>query len=221
MKKLLVFLAFISLISRAAFSQKVVYDQNHFTAVSENAAVRNAAELTHNQYLQKIGDNLQSINTSAGTIILAQTMIYNSLSNVNSALKDGLALKNIASIVSDMSGYTTQMLTMAKSQPYLLLFAENMATQMELRSAALLADVSGFILSGKDILADYNSRDQLLRKVTQELQILCSLLYGAYRAMFWAGQQSLFKTLNPFAGYLNTDRQIVDNIIANAKFLKK
>lgn len=203
-------------------AQKVVYDKKHFTAVNENGAVQNAAESTHNQYLAKIDGNIQNINTNAGSVILAQTLIYDGLRNVNSALKNGIAVKNIAIIISDIMDNSEKMMEMAKGEPYLLLFAEDISNDMKFRSSRLVTDVSAFILKeGDNMLADYNSRDQLLKRVTQELQIISSLAYGAWRAMYWAKQRGLLKSVNPYAGFINHDRTIVEDIINNAKYLKQ
>lgn len=147
-------------------------------------------------------------------------MIYNGLSNVNSALKDGLAVKNMAVIIADMTGYINQALTMAKSEPYLLVFAGNMASEMRTRSLALVTDVSGYVLKeGNNVLADYNSRDQLLRKVITQLQILDGLAYGTWKAMYWAKERGVIASLNPFANFISQDTRIVNQIIQNAKYL--
>ncbi|MFD2146293.1 hypothetical protein [Mucilaginibacter antarcticus] len=197
-------------------------DYQHLIAVSQNAAVRSSAELTHDQYLGKINNNINDLNTNVGSVILAQTMIYQGLSNVNSALKDGLAVKNIAVIIADMTGYINQALIMARSEPYLLVFAGNMAGEMRTRSLALVTDVSGYVLKeGNNVLADYNARDQLLRKVITQLQILDGLAYGTWKAMYWAKERGVIASLNPFANFISQDIRIVDQIIQNAKYLKQ
>lgn len=203
-------------------AQRVVYDAKHFGVINENGAVQNAAEATHNQYLEKIDGNIQSINTNAGSVILAQSLIYDGLRNVNSALKNGIAVRNMAVIISGILKNTSRMMEMAKGEPYLLFFAENISRHMEFRSTKLLNDVSGFILKeGDNVLADYNSRDQLLRRVTQDLQILSSLAYGAWRAMYWAKQRGIVRSVNPYAHFINQDRSIVEDIIRKAKYLNQ
>ncbi|TKC08020.1 hypothetical protein FA048_12720 [Pedobacter polaris] len=205
-----------------AIAQRLVFDRAHFNIVNENGAVRNAAEITHNQYLGKIDNNLQDINVNVGSVVAAQTMIYQGLSNVNSALKNGLAVKNMAYIVADIVSYSSKMVEMGKAEPYLLLFAENMGRQMKARSFSLVNEVSEFILKeGSNVLMDYNARDQLLRKVTKELQIIAGLTYGAWKAMYWAKQKGIIKSLNPWAAYINNDKIIVNDIIRNAKYLKQ
>lgn len=205
----------------SADAQRVVYDKKHFQTVNENAVARQAAELTHNQYLEKINQNLQTINMNVGSVVVAQTIIFDGLSNVNSALKNGLAVQQLGTIVADLINYSNQMVQMGRSEPYLLLFAEDFGNQMKARSVRLVTEVSGFVLQeGSNILADYNSRDQLLRKVTQELQLLVSLAYGAWKAMYWAKEWGIVKSLNPFQNFINKDRQHVEDIIREARYLK-
>lgn len=220
MKRTLSLIFFLA-IGPVLFAQQLVYDARHFQAVIENGTVQSAAELTHEQYLNKINDNLQAINTNVGSVVLAQTMIFEGLSNVNSTLKEGLAMKNLATIVSDIVSYSDAAVRMGKSEPYLLLFAEHNADEIKARAARLLTDVSGFMLQedGK-ILADYNSRDQLISHVRQELQIIDGLAYGAWKAMFWAREKGVFSSLNPFAAFVSRDKAIVDDIIRNTKYLK-
>jgi len=202
-------------------AQEYVIDPQYLASVEANQAVRMSAEQTHNQYLNKINNNLNNLNINVGSVVTAQTIIYNGLANVNSALKDGLEVKYMATITSDMISYLDQALALAKAKPYLLLFASGIANEMKFRAVLLVTDVSGFVLKeGSNVLADYNGRDQLLRKITIQLQILDSLAYGAWRAMYWASQQSLLATLNPWQAYINKDKLFVQQIISNAKYLQ-
>ncbi len=212
------------LFSSGAFAQgyEIVYDYQHFESVTANAAVRSAAESTHENYLGKINNNITDLNTNVGSVVLAQTMIYQALSNVNSALKDGLEVKNMAVIIADMTGYINQALALAKDDPALLLFANQIASQMRVRAVTLVSDVSGFVLKeGSNVLADYNARDQLLHKVIQQLQILDGLAYGAWKAMYWAKERGIIASLDPFAAYINRDKIFVSRIIQNAKYLRQ
>jgi hypothetical protein len=218
-----ILLVFIYLLAgEDSLAQEVVFDPQHFLSAASNGVVRSSAESTHEQYLGKINTNINDLNTNVGSVVLAQTMIYEGLSNVNSTLKDGLAVKNMAVIIADMTGYINQALAMAKSEPYLLLFADNIANEMKTRAVAMVTDVSGYVLKeGDNVLADYNARDQLLHKVTTQLQILDGLAYGAWKAMYWAKERGIIASLNPFQDYINKDITFVSQIIQNAKYLKQ
>jgi len=210
------------LYSGMAQAQQYVVDPWHFAAVAENAVVRSSAEATHDQYLGKINNNITDLNTNVGSVVLAQTIIYRSLSNVNSALKDGLAVKNMAVIIADITSYVQQALSLARSDPALLLVANGITAQMRARATMLLSDVSGYILKdGNNVLANYSARDELLHNVTQQLQILDGLAYGAWRAMYWAKERGIISSLNPFAGFINQDKTFVNQIIQNAKYLRQ
>lgn len=221
-KQIFLFVLFAFCIKLSATAQQYVLDEKYLVSVEANQAVRMSAEQAHNQYLGKINNNIEDLNTNMGSVVLAQEMIYNGLSNVNSALKDGLEVKYMATITADMIGYLNQALALGKSDPYLLLFATNIANEMKVRSVALVSEVSTYVLkSGNNILADYNGRDQLLKKVTNTLQILDGLAYGAWRAMYWAKQRGIIATINPWQDFINKDKYFVQQIIINAKYLKE
>jgi hypothetical protein len=203
-------------------AQQYVVDTKYLTSVLANTSVRNSAEATHNNYLGKINTNLNTVNTNASTVVAAQTIIYNSLSNVNSALKDGLAVKNITHITGDIIYYLDQMMELAKDDPALVLFVSQYQNYMGPHITALVSDISGFVLKeGGNMLADYNARDQLLRKIIQQLQMIDGLAYGAWRAMYWAQQRGVLASANPFAGWINKDKNLANQIIINAKFLQQ
>jgi hypothetical protein len=222
MKCIILFLLSTLGISLSGHAQQYVFDPKYFASVEANQAVRSSAEETHNQYLGKINNNVENLNTNVGSVVLAQTIIYNGLSNVNSALKDGLEVKYMATITADMISYLNQALALGKSDPYLFLFATNIANEMKVRSVALVSEVSSYVLkSGDNILADYNGRDQLLKKVTNTLQILDGLAYGAWRTMYWAKQRGIIASINPWQDFINKDKYFVEQIINNAKYLKQ
>jgi len=205
---------------RPLIAQQYVVDPWHVSTVAQNAAVRSSAESTHSQYLGKINTNINDLNTNVGAVVLAQTMIYEGLSNVNSVLKNSMTVKNMSVTIADMTNNINQVLALAKNDPYLLRFAGNMASEMSHRSMALVSDVSAFVLKeGSGVLADYNARDELLRKITMQLQVLDGLSYGAWKAMFWAKERGIIASLDPFAGFINQDKAYVTRIIQNAKYL--
>ncbi|NHA02533.1 hypothetical protein G7092_01930 [Mucilaginibacter sp. HC2] len=205
-----------------AMAQEMVIDPQHLLVVQENQAVRMAAEGTHQDYLKKINDNVNTINANESSVVAAQTLIYNALANVNSVLKDGLMAKQIARTTTDIIYYLNESMMLAKDDPLLLLVTVKIQNEFGPKATAMVSDISGFILkSDGNVLADYNGRDQLLRRVVQQLQILDGMAYGTWKAMYWAKERGVLKTLNPFASYINKDRAFAAQIIQNAKFLNK
>lgn len=218
MKKLIIIL--FACQCNGALAQKVVFDFRHLQAVTQNAAVRSSTEAVHDHYLGNIRDNIDDLNTNVAAVVLAQHMIYQSLANVNSALKNGLTVKAMAATIADMSGYINQAIRLAAEEPYLLAFATQQAGDLRKRALGILSEVSGYILrDDNNILADFNARDQLLRQVSHQLQIMAAIAYGAWKAMFWAKQQGLVTSVNPYSAYISQDRLLVAEIIRNANYL--
>lgn len=204
------------------FSQRVVYDAGHHAIITENSFVRTTAALGHQSYLEKIENSLNQINLNAATVVTAQELIYSGLSNVNGALRNGLMLQSMYSTCDQIILYCTAMVEMGRKEPYLLLFAEDMAREVALRSGRLITEVSGFVLKqGDNVLMDYNARDELMKRISDELHIISALCYGAWRAMYWTSQRGIIRALNPFAGFINSDKRMVEDILLKAKYLKR
>ncbi len=74
----------------ASHAQELVFDPQHLAAVAENTLARSSAETTHQDYLGKIGTSANQTNTDLAVVLLAQQTMYHALTDVSSALRDGL-----------------------------------------------------------------------------------------------------------------------------------
>jgi len=206
----------------SVFAQRVVYDAGHYAIITENAFVRTSAALTHQSYLEKIENSLHNIHLNAVSVVTAQELIYSGLSNVNGALRNGLMLQSMYRTCDQIILYSTAMVEMGRKEPYLLLFAEDMAREVTMRSGRLITEVSSFVLKqGENVLMDYNARDELMKRISDELHIISGLCYGSWRAMYWTRQRGIIRALNPFAGFMNSDQRMVEDILLKAKYLKR
>ncbi|MBB5440644.1 hypothetical protein HDC92_004347 [Pedobacter sp. AK017] len=204
----------------SGFAQRVVFDRDHFNIVNENGAMRLAADNIHNSYLNTVNGRLSDIKLNLASVVLVQNLILGSLKEVNQALKEGLAVVQIGRLTSEIVSESNQMISIASSDPYLLLFAEDVAAQVKNRGLRLVTEVSDFVLKeGEGVLMDYEKRDFLLRKVSLELQVIRSQVYSMGRAMYWAKFNGVLKTANPYRNFFNQDRQKADQIIRDARHL--
>lgn len=208
----------------SAFAQgnvSIIYDAKHLQIVNENGFIRTSAEMTNNSYLESINNRLNDININLGAVTLIQNIIHKSLSQVDGAVRTGLAIQQIGSLLREIIGECKSIAITAKGEPYLILFAQDVIVQTKSRSMNLAAEVSDFILrEGKNVLMDYGKRDALLNKITLELRVIRGLSYSLQRAMVYAKQRGILASVNPFHDFINQDVRLVNDIIFNVNMLK-
>ncbi|MET0573992.1 MAG: hypothetical protein ABWZ79_21415 [Pedobacter agri] len=203
-------------------AQMIVFDRDHFLTVNENGMVRISAEMATHNYYDTIHERLSDIKINIGALVLTEELIYRSLTQVDQGMKSILAVKEISTLIAEIFSETNQMIAFASKHPHLLLFAEQVSSQLRQRGAALVENVSSVVLSEKsDLLLNFEKRDALLKKISLELRVIRALVYSMRKSMYWASQRSLFSQLNPFRNFINIDRQLVLKIINNYKTLKK
>lgn len=205
-----------------SIAQRVVFDRNHFAIVNENGAVRSAAESTHNSYLGTIKNRLDDITLNISSVVMVQHLIHSSLTQVNQALRSGIAIRQIGQISSEIIQESNLMIQTASGAPHLLLFAEDVARQMKDRGVRLVSEVSAFVLKeGENVLMDYEKRDALLRKIILELRVMRALAYSMQRSMYWAKINGVLKTANPYRDFINRDTRLVNDILYKYNLLKQ
>ncbi|WP_230383845.1 hypothetical protein [Pedobacter endophyticus] len=203
------------------FGQRIIFDRGHFNIVNENGAVRLAAENTYGSYLNTINNRLSDINLNLGAMVMVQSLILSSLREVDEGLKSAIAVKQISSLVAEISSESAGMIAIAKSDPHLLLFAEDISRQVKDRGISLFSQVSAFVLKeGEDVLMDFEKRDALLKKIALELRVIRALIFSMKKSMYWAKMNGVFRSLNPYQGFIDQDLRLSNDILFKSKFLK-
>jgi hypothetical protein len=220
MKVLLIGLLLI--VARSTFSQQVVLDRTHLSAVMANGAMRSASESLHQRYLQGSMDHFDRIKTRLSPLISAQELIFQSLSQADGALRDALIVKDIISLTQQNLTEAMALLNDAYQNPQLSLFAEQSTRMLLNRSTALYTQLAEFVLrESAQALINHESRDALLKKISLELRVIRTLLYSARKSLFWAKVNGFFRTVNPYKGFIARDHQLADEILYHLKSIKK
>ena len=188
-----------------------------------------AHSATIDNQLNRTNSNLTLIQRGqlavSGQLVIVndlQDRIYRGLSEVSGILHSLSTIKEIADIGLDIVDDVQQTVVMARSNPVYLLFAEEGAREFKTRATALAIEVSGFALKGgSSVLMDAGERAKLLNHIASELRILRGIAYGMHRAMYWARMQGLWRSLNPWDNWINMDVRIANDVIREAKYLKR
>jgi hypothetical protein len=214
------FLLTISVV-RPLKAQVVYVDPTTAAAMALHSAVINGQLGTTNQKLGLIQSTQLTVTSQLAIANSIQLQIYRGLSEVSSVMNSLLALKDITDISSDIFSDINKAADLVKTAPALAVFAAQGAGEFKTRAIALGTEVSTFILQGGEKnLMDSGERAKLLHRMVDELMIIRGVAYGLYRTMFWARQRGLLNALNPYAGFINIDTRIGDDIIGNTKYLK-
>ncbi|WP_431294505.1 hypothetical protein [Pedobacter sp. P26] len=203
-------------------AQRLVFDRGHFAIVNENGTIRLAAENTYGNYQNTINNRLSDINVNLGAVVMVQSLILSSLREVDQGLKSAIAVRQIGNLVAEITLESNGMLAMARSDPHLLLFAEDVARQVKNRGIGLFSEVSSFVLKeGENVLMDFEKRDALLKKIALELRVIRALVFSMKKSMYWAKMNGLLHSLNPYQDFINQDLRTADDILFKSKLLKQ
>lgn len=209
-------------VTRIVSAQQLVVDPTVSAAITVNAGIINGQLNTTNNKLDLIQKGQLAVSSQLAIVNTLQSKIYQGLSQVASVINNLATIKEIAECGSDIVSDVEASVALAKSDPVLLLFAEQGARDFQARAAALAADVSAFVLKGgTSNLMDSGERGKLLNHIASEMRILRGIAYGMNRAMYWAKINGVFRSLNPWADWQNQDVRIANEVLTNAKYLKQ
>lgn len=221
MKIIIILILLPLLLYKAVFGQEIVVDPATSAAIAVNSSVINGQLNTTNNNLSLIQKGQLAVTGQLVIVNDLQNKIYTGLSQVASVISNLTSIKEIASCGTDIINDVGQAVTIAKSNPVLLLFAEQGAREFQTRAVTLSADVSAFVLKGGNNLMDAGERGKMLNHIESEMQILRGIAYGMGRAMYWARMRGIWASLNPWEEWKNMDVQIANDVINNAKYLKQ
>lgn len=220
MKKLSIFLT--CLLSALQLKAQTIYvDPTTAAAMAVHTGVINGQLNTTNNKLTLIQSGQLAVTSQLAIANTLQQQIYRGLSEVSSVMSSLLAVKDIKDISSDIVTDANKAINLADDNPVLLLFAQQGANEFRNRASSLVTEVGTFVLQGgKTNLMDSGERAKLLNRIVNELMIIRGVAYGIYRTMYWAKQRGILNSLNPYAGFINIDQQIGDDILNSSKLLK-
>jgi len=205
----------------ASLAQELVVDPAVSAAIAVNAGAINSQLNTTNNKLNLIQKGQLAVSSQLVIVNDLQNKIYKGLSQVASVINNLTTIKEIAECGTDIVKDVEASVTLAKSDPVLLLFAEQGARDFETRATTLAADVSAFVLKGGNNLMDSGERGKMLNHIADQMRILRGIAYGMDRAMYWAKINGIFRSLNPWAEWQNQDVRIANDVLTNAKYLKQ
>ncbi|WP_240469834.1 hypothetical protein [Cyclobacterium sp. SYSU L10401] len=216
-------LTFLVLMLTSVLAQAQVYvDPAVSGAQATHAAVINTQLNNTNERLTLIERGQLAVTGNLTVVNNMQEKLYEGLTEVSAILTNLADVKEIARIATGISGDVRDIVELAHTNPEFLVFAQQNASLFQQRATALALEVQQFALKGgKDNLMDAGERAKIINTILNELLILRSYTYGMYRSMQFASMKGLFKSLNPFQGYVEMDLAIMNDILRKREVLTR
>lgn len=221
MKKII---SFVLLSLLTAHSSKL-YSQLYTDPVLDGITVTNG--VLENQAYSDMKSNQNKITelqtATAATVTFInewQKKMYNGLLYVSSTVKNAYQIIECYQALQKIYDYESKMLSEAQQNPLALTFSLKYQELMVTKAIQYYNDIDQLILKEDDdkLLMDAGERTKLLNRALTDLEVLAGYSYSAYLKVHWAVINGIVNTLNPFASYVNRDKQIIDDVLKKMKF---
>lgn len=145
--------------------------------------------------------------------------IHARLIKIGGILRDAQKLAQALKIIDDILDYQGDIVGIVKDDPKLVVFAVN-SQKLIVKRATNLSKFIGLIplqYNDWNVISDTDRKDMIEHIIT-ELRVIRGNAYGLKNQLKYASQYNYWSQLNPWQGYVNQDKRLVDEILNNTKF---
>lgn len=164
---------------------------------------------------------LKDAQTWVGTKMVAandiQTKILKGLKEVSGTLQNGIQAQEIYSELNKCYNYSSQVVQLASEHPEYAIFGVKASQKTYEQSLKIVTDVSDILASGELNLATAGDRYKILHNISGNVKNLKLWLLAIKLRLEKANRLGFWNSVNPLAGYINTDKGIVENIMNRYK----
>ena len=212
----LLFLLF-PLWSTGSFSQNTYIDPTVTAAMilySENLKAKQNDVIDETS---KLKDAQAWVGTQMVVANDIQNKILKGLKEVSGTLQNGIQVKEIYSELNKCYNYSSQVVQLASQHPQYTIFGVKASQKTYEQSLKIVTDVSDILASGELNLATAGDRYKILHNISENVKNLKLWLLAIKLRLEKANRLGFWNSINPFAGYINTDKDIVENIMNRYK----
>ena len=146
-----------------------------------------------------------------------QNKILKGLKEVSGTLQNGIQVKEIYSELNKCYTYSSQVVQLASAHPEYSIFGVKASQKTYEQSIKIVTDVSDILASGELNLATAGDRYKILHNISENVKNLKLWLLAIKLRLEKANRLGFWNSINPCAGYINTDKGIVENIMNRYK----
>lgn len=147
-----------------------------------------------------------------------QNKVLKGLREVSGTLSNGIQMKNILTSLQNSYKYTGDILNIVSAHPQYSIFGVKSSEKVYLTAADIVTEYSDILAGGDLNLATAGDRSKLLTQTLQKVMMLEMWILDVKLRLERAIRIGFWKSANPFQGYVDTDKSIVDNIMNQYKW---
>lgn len=166
-------------------------------------------------------------NEQANLTLLDKMMnLYRTLQNRYNTLRTAIDVAQIGitakPMVSQIISYQGQIVTLVEKNPAVAFLGYQTEVEFVEKAESLLGFVSGLVLSIGDVnQMKASDRKLLFDEVISQLSRIQELSGTLVNTLSYSNLSALLRSINPFQNYIDADKEMAENIIQNAKYLKQ
>lgn len=220
MKKLLTLSIAVYGASLQLNAQTLVYNDKLLVQLTKNQAVRLASNESYLKSYEKQKKIYDDVNQKIAQIVAIQEYIYDKLTNVNSAIRQGKQLYYLSKTFAQIGINSNDVLSLTAQHPEYAILLNRFyigATQELLKMQSELTN--DILHEENDFLMDPYDRQELIQNLSTKAQMINGYLICIKIRLKNAKKTPYIYQIPTINTYVNLDRMIVKGIIEKYKFI--
>lgn len=201
-------------------AQQLVVDPALSAAIAINGKLEDKS-LSDIKAKQTLIQNLQATTVASVNFINDwQRKTYEGLMYVSSSVKNVYQVFECYKVLSSIYENESNMIAEAQKNPIALGFALKVQQEMITRAIGFYGQLEQLILKegDKNLLMDAGERTRLMNELLRDLSVINGFAYSSFLKVRLVVKQGVINSINPFAGIVNKDAQIVKDVLGKWKF---
>ena len=220
MKKLLTLSIAVYGASLQLNAQTLVYNDKLLVQLTKNQAVRLASNESYLNSYEKQKKTYDEIKQKIAQVVAIQEYIYDKLTNVNSAIRQGKQLYYLSRTFAQIGINANDVLSLTAQHPEYAILLNRFyigATQELLKMQSELTN--DILHEENDFLMDPYDRQELIQNLSTKAQMINGYLICIKIRLKNAKKTPYIYQIPTINTYVNLDRMIVQGIIEKYKFI--
>jgi hypothetical protein len=200
------------------------FAQNTYIDVTTTLALKLYSDNLKEKQQETIDEQtkLQQAQTWVGSQMLVandiQNKILKGLKEVSGTLQNGIQVKQIYEELNKCYEYASDVANLAAVHPQFAIFGVKASEKTYEQGLKIITDVTDILSSGELNLATAGDRYRLLFNISENVKMLKIWLLSIKMKLEKANRLGFWNSINPFQGYINTDKSIIESIMDKYKW---